>query len=156
MKDNKMKGEEKVVLDAYFIKGIIGKETWSNVYSKILREKKYAIVMSMELWEKYIKAIAKNGFSPSINWNHVVQGEIQKLEGMQKLRWVNEKIKEMKESDIKVKIEDEDDIPFVKAAFASKAKYIITQDKHFLSKKEEFKKYQIEVLKPEEFLKNNS
>jgi predicted nucleic acid-binding protein len=62
-----------------------------------------------------------------------------------------------KENDIKVKIEDEDDIPFVKAAFASKAKYIITQDeKHFLSKKEEFRKYQIEVLKPKEFLKNNS
>lgn len=51
----------------------------------------------------------------------------------------------MKEDDVKVKVED--DIPFVKAAFALKAKYIVTQDgKHSLSKKQEFRKYQIETL----------
>lgn len=60
----------------------------------------------------------------------------------------------MKEDDVKVEIEDEDDIPFVKAAFALKTKYIITQDeRHLLSKKEEFRKFQIEVLTPEEYIK---
>ena len=59
----------------------------------------------------------------------------------------------MKENDVKVEIEDKDDIPFVKAAFAMKAKYIVTQDRrHLLSKREKFRNYQIEVLTPEEYI----
>lgn len=141
--------EKRAVLDAYLIKGSFGMKPYDEVYSKILREKKFALIISTELTNKYSKAIADNGYSPTI-----LQHEINKLTEMQKLRWVDKRIRELKEEDVKVKIEDQDDMPFVKAAFALKAKYIITQDaKHFLSKKEEFKKYGIDVLKPQEFLK---
>lgn len=146
-----MKEQKKVVvLDAYFIKGISGVKPYDIVCSKILREN-YKIIMSNELIGKYSKAIYKNNFSPIVFFEVTLQKEQVK----KKLMYVD--VEEMKDTDIKVKIEDEDDIPFIKAAFAAASKnnsvYIITQDgKHFLPKKEDFKKYGIEVLKPEEFL----
>lgn len=148
-----MRGEEEsVVFDAYIFKGILGVEPYDKVYSKIL-QKNHALVMSAEMMEKYSKAIAKNNYSPAGALT-IIQGEFQKLEAMQKLRWADKRIEKMKEDDVKVEIKDEDDIPFVKAAFASKAKYIVTQDeKHLLSKKGEFRKYQIEVMTPEEYIK---
>lgn len=145
--------EESVVFDAYIFKGILGVEPYDKVYSKLLRKKNHALIMSSELIMKYEKAIAKNNFSFT-RAREIIQVEFQKLEVMQKLRWADNRIEKMKENDVKVEIEDEDDIPFVKAAFALKAKYIVTQDeKHLLSKKEKFRRYQIEVLTPEEYTK---
>jgi len=145
--------EERVVFDAYIFKGILGVEPYDKVYSKLLRKKNHAFVMSSDMMEKYNKAIAKNNYSPARALS-IIDGELSKLKAMQKLRWADRRIKKMKKNDVKVETEDEDDIPLVKAAFVLKAKYIVTQDeKHLLSKKSEFRKYQIEVLTPEEYIK---
>ena len=150
-----MQKEERVVFDAYIFKGILGVEPYDKVYSKMLRKKNHALVVSTEIMDKYSKAIAKNNFSPKSAWP-IVNIEFLKLKAMQKLRMADKKIEKMKENDVKVEIEDRDDIPFVKAAFAMKARYIVTQDRrHFLSKKSEFRKYQIEVLTPEEYVKDS-
>ncbi|MHC1611102.1 MAG: PIN domain-containing protein [Candidatus Methanospirareceae archaeon] len=145
--------EERVVFDAYMFKGILGVEPYDKVYSKMLR-KDHALVVSAEMMEKYSKAIANNNYSPARALT-IIQIELSKLEAMQKLRWADKRIERMKEDDVKVKVEDEDNKPFVKAAFAMKEVYIyiVTQDKkHLLSKKSEFRKYQIEVLTPEEYM----
>jgi len=147
-----MQKEERVVFDAYILKGILGVKPYDEVYSKMKREKNHALVVSVEIMEKYSKAIAKNNYPPA-SALALIQSAFEQLKIMQKLRWADRRIKEMKENDVKVEIEDKDDIPFVKAAFAMKAKYIVTQDRrHFLSKKSEFRKYQIEVLTPEEYI----
>ena len=147
-----MQKEERVVFDAYILKGILGVKPYDEVYSKMKREKNHALVVSEEIMEKYSKAIVKNNYSPASALT-IIQGQIQTLEAMQKLRWADRRIKEMKENDVKVEIEDKDDIPFVKAAFAMKAKYIVTQDRrHLLSKREKFRNYQIKVLTPEEYI----
>ncbi|MHC1635154.1 MAG: hypothetical protein ACXQTS_00815, partial [Candidatus Methanospirareceae archaeon] len=75
--------------------------------------------------------------------------EYEKLEAMQKLRFAErERIQGVEE---KVDVHRKDKA-FSRAAFALKAKYIVTQDKrHLLSKKSEFRKHQIEVLTPEEY-----
>jgi len=147
MKEQK---EVVVVLDAYFIKGLRGVKPYDRICSKVLHED-YKIVMSSELIEKYSKAISKNGYSPA----HFFGVTLQEEQVKKKVMYVN--VEKIRNSDIKVRIEDEDDIPFIKAAFAAVSKsnivYIITQDeKHFLSEKEDLKEYGIKVLKPEEFL----
>ncbi|MEM2178220.1 MAG: PIN domain-containing protein [Candidatus Methanomethylicaceae archaeon] len=146
--------EEKVIFDAYIFKGILGVKPYIKVYSKFLERKNHKLIMSTEIFEKYQKAIKRNSYSPIIA-RGIIGAEIEKLKFMQKLRWADRKINEMKENDIKVRVEDEDDMPFVKAAFALGAKYIITQDeKHFFSKKQEFKQHGIEVISPEEYIKD--
>ena len=143
-----MQKEESVVFDAYILKGILGVKPYDEVYSKMKREKNHALVVSEEIMEKYSKAIAKNNYCPR-SAHAIIQLAFEKLKIMQKLRWADRRIKEMKENDVKVEIEDKDDIPFVKAAFAMKARYIVTQDRrHFLSKKSEFRN-------PEEYVKDS-
>jgi len=150
-----MQKEERVVFDAYILKGILGVKPYDEVYSKMKREKNHALVVSVEIMEKYSKAIAKNNYRPA-SALALIQSAFEQLKIMQKLRWADRRIKEMKENDVKVEIEDKDDIPFVKAAFAMKAKYIVTQDRrHLLSKREKFRNYQIEVLTPGEYTEIN-
>ena len=143
-----MKKEEvRVVFDAYIFKGgITGKEPGHSAYGKMLSSRYHALVISEEIIENYDKAIAKNSFSPKLIWI-----EYRKLEAMQKLRFAKrERIEGVAE---KVDVHRKDKA-FTRAAFALKAKYIVTQDeRHLLSKKSEFRKYQIEVLTPEEYIK---
>lgn len=150
-----MKEEERVIFDAYIFKGILGVKPYDEVYLKLLERKNHTLIMSTEIIDKYQKAITKNNYSFFMA-KGIIEGELNKLQAMQKLRWANEKINKMKENNIKVKVKNENDIPFVKVAFALGARYIITQDKkHFLSKKQEFKQYGIEVLSPEEYIKSS-
>lgn len=141
-----MKEETRVIFDAYIFKGgVTGKEPGHSAYGKMLRSN-YALVISDEIIEKYINAIEKNNFSSKVFWS-----EYQKLEEMQKLRFAKKEKIEKTEAKVEVHRKDR---AFSRAAFASSAKYIVTQDEqHFLSKKSEFKKYQIEVLTPEEYIK---
>ena len=57
-----MQKEERVVFDAYILKGILGVKPYDEVYSKMKREKNHALVVSVEIMEKYSKAIAKNNY----------------------------------------------------------------------------------------------
>lgn len=142
-----MREEEiRVVFDAYIFKGgILRKEPYSGAYGKMLQNRNHALIISDEILEKYSDAIAKNGFSPKV----VIGLEYQQLIAMQKLRFAREE--KIEKAEVKVHVPDKDKA-FTKAAFALKAKYIVTQDRrHFLSKKEEFKKHQIDVLTPEEY-----
>ncbi|MGB9760519.1 MAG: PIN domain-containing protein [Thermoproteota archaeon] len=138
----------KVVIDAYIIKGILGVEPYDKVFS-VMQEKCHMLVISSELVDKYTEAIKKNHYSSRT----LAYPKLEKLYCSEKVSSADKEIEELKE--IRVKVEDKDDIPFVKAAVAAKAKYLLTEDqKHLLSKKEEFKReYQIEVLTPEEYIK---
>ena len=60
-----MQKEERVVFDAYILKGILGVKPYDEVYSKMKREKNHALVVSEEIMEKYSKAIAKNNYCPA-------------------------------------------------------------------------------------------
>jgi len=143
-----MKKEEvRVVFDAYIFKGgVTGKEPGYSAYRKILDNRyHHALIISEEIIENYSKAIAKNGFKPSVMWIEFI-----KLQMMQKIRFAKRERIESVEEKVDVHRKDK---AFSRAAFALNAKYIVTQDRrHFLSKKSEFKKYQIEVLTPEEYI----
>jgi len=149
-----MQSKERVVVDAYIIKGALGvkRHHYDEVFLKI-QKRDHLLIISTELVKKYSKAIRCNKYAP--------RGAILKLNELyvsDKVVSVDKEIENTEESSIKIKIEDKDDIPFVKAAIAARAKYFITEDeKHLLSKKEEFKReYQIEVLTPEEYIREQT
>jgi predicted nucleic acid-binding protein len=149
-----MQSKERVVVDAYIIKGALGVEyhRYDEVFLT-MQKRNHILIINSKLVEKYSKAIRCNDYAP--------RGAMPKLIELcssDKVASVDEGIEKMEESNIKIKIEDEDDIPFVKAAIAARAKYFITEDgKHLLPKKEEFKReYQIEVLTPEEYIKEQT
>lgn len=142
-----MKKEEvRVVFDAYIFKGgVTGKEPGHSAYGKMLSNRYHALVISEEIIENYSKAIAKNGFKPSVMWI-----EFKKLQMMQKIRFAKRERIESVEEKVDVHRKDK---AFSRAAFALNAKYIVTQDRrHLLSKREKFRNYQIEVLTPEEYI----
>lgn len=140
-----MREEIRVVFDAYIFKGsITGIEPGYKTYGTMLK-RHHALVISGPLMEKYCKAIADNNYSPS-----AVYIKITELERLGKVRSADKKLRKR----IEVKVETpEKDKPFAEAAIALGAKYLVTQDqKHFLSKKEEFlKEHQVKVLRPEEY-----
>ena len=161
-----MQNKERVVVDAYIIKGALGSN--HHRYDEVLNEKyrrynevfltlqkrNHLLIISTGLVEKYSKAIRRNDYAP----RSIIILKLIELCASDKVFSVDKEIENMEESNIKIKIEDEDDIPFVKVAIAGRAKYFITEDKkHLLSKKEEFKReYQIEVLTPEEYIREQA
>lgn len=104
-----------------------------------------SLVVSEEILKEYGNVIREYGFN---QWILMLKGE--ELKGMQK--FVEVEIGMQLESDDSLGV-PEKDMPFLKAAIASGAKYIVTKDsRHFLSKKEEINaNYGIEVLTPKEY-----
>lgn len=124
---------------------LLGYEDKRRAYDTFLAKSHYLII-SADIIEEYGKVIAEEpfNFSPSV----IQVWIIGMLSEIGKTRRADRKLKEGVE--VKVKM-PEDDLPFLKAAIALDAKFIVSQDaRHFLRKADEiFREHKIKVLDPE-------
>ncbi len=128
-----------------------GYEDKVRAYNTFLAKSHYLII-SGDIIEEYSKVITEKpfNFSPSI----VQQYRLGELSQMGRLRNADRKLREVIE--VKV-VMPENDLPFLKAAIALDAKFIVSQDgRHFLRKADEIlREHKITVLDPTAYAKQN-
>jgi len=128
-----------------------GYEDKHKAYNTFLAKGHYLII-SGDIVKEYGKVIAEApfNFSPSI----IQVWRLGELSETGKIRDADKKLR--KRIEVKVKV-PEDDLPFLKAAIALDAKYIVSQDnRHFLRKADEiFREHGITVLDPKTYVEEN-
>ena len=130
----------KAVLDTnVFISGIFWEGNYCSQIINMWRDNNLLLVSSLEIIKELVKTL--NNFK--------IKMPSEMIKGWQTMIFENSTIVAPAERFKTVK-EDPDDDKFLEAAYAGKANYIITQDKHLLKLKE-FRG--ITIIKPEEFLK---
>lgn len=125
-----------------------GYEDKHKAYDTFLAKSHY-LVLSGDIMEEYGKVIAEEPFNFSPLFIYDIK--YRELSMLGKIRNADRKLKEGVE--VKVKM-PEDDLPFLRAAIALDAKFIVSQDnRHFLRKADEiFREHKIKVLHPKTYV----